>query len=730
MKQLGNEVLIWRQLRHPNVHEFLGITNELFEPSYCIVSPWMANGDVMSYCRERNSSLDVKVAMMQEFCEGLRYLHEHNPPIVHSDIKGVNILVSDDGHCRIGDFGLSTTEDDSPEGRVSESTSQAAMRGSLPWLAPELMNPSGVESPNRTTRDIYALGCTMYEILAGSPPFSDRKMDPQIIIAVLGGVRPMRPAGCPDHLWTTIEQCWTEDSGSRLVASQVVALLPKLTLPSLSSPSAIDAGEVKYMGPGEVPEGNQLEHADQKFHPHVRDSLFQGTYSLSPISIPRSQDEGISPVYSSRKRDIDEVDSPIESEIPAKQRRLPSPPVVVPSSADRHSKRWFTLSSVTCTPYPTGIQVDSQKAMADASSCARCRSLEVLCQWTSGTSLCQLCSEGGHDCIVPGRNWNPTPVVQQGTLTGLNNDADAHQSAPVRPTLPPISATLDHIPTSTSLAKRRRSPSPPSVSVHHRYQRLPSPHIPPLEQQATSRKFAGTAPSKSGGPVGSAGHHPNVPGPPRASDKASNYQWHASTSDVNLFGKYLSVLPPPGHTISENQPGHDVEKDSEPLGGMPLAEMHSVDKPYSSSGISRPPLASSSVSSGPGPRPHTLTRKRARASLPPPILGPSLGHPSPIRGSQNGTSSSTHAPRNFGVTTPQSAGASSSAFIRPPKPPPPKGTLTGLSLGHKRVALSFRGDSPPDPVWDHISVRDVWKSFRLRVGTSELAGVLPSSYRV
>ncbi|KAK1227356.1 Homeobox protein tos8 [Marasmius sp. AFHP31] len=235
MKQLGNEILIWRQLRHPNIHEFLGVTSELFEPSYCTVSPWMANGDVMSYCRECNSSLDVKVVMIRELCDGLQYLHEYNPPIVHSDIKGMNILVSDDGRCRISDFGLSTIENDSPEGHVSDSTSQAAMRGSIPWLAPELMNPGGVESPNRTTRDIYALGCTMYEILAGTPPFTGM-IDPQIIIMVLRCGRPSRPAGCPDELWTTIENCWTEDSGSRPVASQVASLLVKVTFPTTPKP--------------------------------------------------------------------------------------------------------------------------------------------------------------------------------------------------------------------------------------------------------------------------------------------------------------------------------------------------------------------------------------------------------------------------------------------------------------------------------------------------------------
>ncbi|KAJ8080990.1 Homeobox protein tos8 [Marasmius tenuissimus] len=256
MKQLGNEVLIWRQLRHSNIHQFLGVASELFQPSYCIISPWMANGNLMSYCRDHNSSFDTKVAMIREMCEGLRYLHEHNPPIVHSDIKGMNILVSDDGYCRISDFGLCTIEDDSPAGRVSESTSQAAMRGSVPWLAPELMNLDCIEAPNRTTRDIYALGCTMYELLSGTPPFSDQKADPRIILSVLKGIRPVQPTECPDWLWTVIEKCWREEPSLRLTASEVAAYIAKTASSSFSSAMNVQEAEQLHSGTEKMQDGS------------------------------------------------------------------------------------------------------------------------------------------------------------------------------------------------------------------------------------------------------------------------------------------------------------------------------------------------------------------------------------------------------------------------------------------------------------------------------------------
>lgn len=57
LRELSKEVLLWRQLHHPNILPFLGVNTELFTPSFCIVSPWMSNGDIMAYAR--NSSLDL-----------------------------------------------------------------------------------------------------------------------------------------------------------------------------------------------------------------------------------------------------------------------------------------------------------------------------------------------------------------------------------------------------------------------------------------------------------------------------------------------------------------------------------------------------------------------------------------------------------------------------------------------------------------------------------------------
>ncbi|KAK0485349.1 kinase-like domain-containing protein, partial [Armillaria luteobubalina] len=174
----------WRQLHHPNVLPFLGVNKTLFAPRYCLISPWMDNGNIMSYLQvhpdhNRHTSL-VQVA------EGMRYLHNLNPPIVHADIRGANILVMDDLHCCLADFGLSLF--------AESQTLNCSSKGSIRWLAPEYMNPDLFDGSYFTARDIYAYGCTIVEIFTGKSPFSDIKHDVIVMCKVITGNRPSKPS--------------------------------------------------------------------------------------------------------------------------------------------------------------------------------------------------------------------------------------------------------------------------------------------------------------------------------------------------------------------------------------------------------------------------------------------------------------------------------------------------------------------------------------------------------
>ncbi|KAF9027775.1 kinase-like domain-containing protein, partial [Rhodocollybia butyracea] len=195
-----NEALLWRQLRHPNVLPFFGVNTTLF--GFCLVSPWMSNGDII-----------------KEIANGLNYLHSLKPPVVHGDVRGANILMNDDGHCCLADFGLAIAS----KSTGLLTTTGHGTRGAIRWMAPELITihtGEGSKEPlsrDQHPRDVYAFACTVVEILSCNIPFSDKPTDIAVMFAIVNGVRPGRPDGvwCPDDIWSLVKLCWSQKPGDR-----------------------------------------------------------------------------------------------------------------------------------------------------------------------------------------------------------------------------------------------------------------------------------------------------------------------------------------------------------------------------------------------------------------------------------------------------------------------------------------------------------------------------------
>ncbi|KAE9406194.1 kinase-like protein, partial [Gymnopus androsaceus JB14] len=155
---------------------------------------------------------------------GLRYLHTRRPPVVHGDLKGANILISDSGKCCLADFGLASITST----LQSLSSSTGSPRGSVRWMAPELLDYEVDTRPSKPT-DMYAFGCTIFEascfqlqnsdlpaIITGAPPFSNLKSDVEVSLAVLRETRPPRPAdGFSNGLWTAVMNLWMHSAQDR-----------------------------------------------------------------------------------------------------------------------------------------------------------------------------------------------------------------------------------------------------------------------------------------------------------------------------------------------------------------------------------------------------------------------------------------------------------------------------------------------------------------------------------
>jgi len=105
---------------------------------------------------------EVEVAtMMEMILKGLILMHGEN--LIHRDIKGANILISEEGYAKLGDFGVGAV--------LSEEKYRISKKGSPYWMSPQVA--SSIKYDFKT--DIWSLGITCVELLEGEPPFSDLK---------------------------------------------------------------------------------------------------------------------------------------------------------------------------------------------------------------------------------------------------------------------------------------------------------------------------------------------------------------------------------------------------------------------------------------------------------------------------------------------------------------------------------------------------------------------------
>jgi len=123
--------------------------------------------------REGQLSFDDALKIAKEVGHALANAHEHG--VIHRDIKPENILLTG-GIARVADFGIARARTEAGE---YESTTDANMAiGTPEYMSPE--QASGSDTIDART-DIYSLGCVLYEMLAGEPPFTGRTL--QAIVA-------------------------------------------------------------------------------------------------------------------------------------------------------------------------------------------------------------------------------------------------------------------------------------------------------------------------------------------------------------------------------------------------------------------------------------------------------------------------------------------------------------------------------------------------------------------
>jgi eukaryotic-like serine/threonine-protein kinase len=159
------EIRLLAKLQHPNILPLIDSGHA--EAMLYYVMPYVKGESLRERIhRERQLPLDTAIAIAREAADALAYAHEQG--IIHRDIKPENILLSA-GHPMIADFGVARAIDLAGVRQLTRTG--VGTPGTPAYMSPEQLLADG---PIDQRTDIYSLGCVLYEMVTGKPPFPGR----------------------------------------------------------------------------------------------------------------------------------------------------------------------------------------------------------------------------------------------------------------------------------------------------------------------------------------------------------------------------------------------------------------------------------------------------------------------------------------------------------------------------------------------------------------------------
>jgi WD40 repeat protein len=190
------EIKTTANLQHPNI---LALYDSGEADSFLFyVMPYIEGESLRDRIdREKQLPVDEAVQIAQEIASALDYAHRHD--VIHRDIKPENILLHD-GRAMVADFGIALAVTSAGNTRMTET---GMSLGTPHYMSPEqAMGERELDARS----DVYALGCVLYEMLTGEPPFTGTTAQAIVARVVTESPRPLVPQRhtIPPHVEATV----------------------------------------------------------------------------------------------------------------------------------------------------------------------------------------------------------------------------------------------------------------------------------------------------------------------------------------------------------------------------------------------------------------------------------------------------------------------------------------------------------------------------------------------
>ncbi|KAK7583839.1 hypothetical protein V9T40_004802 [Parthenolecanium corni] len=161
-EKMTQEITIHRSVRHKQIVGFHGFFED--DDFVYVILELCHRRSLMELHRRRKALTEPETRYyMKQILDGVLYLHENG--IIHRDLKLGNLFLNDDIEVKIGDFGLAA--------RIEyEGQRKKTLCGTPNYIAPEILQKKG----HSFEVDVWSIGCIMYTLLAGRPPFETNSL--------------------------------------------------------------------------------------------------------------------------------------------------------------------------------------------------------------------------------------------------------------------------------------------------------------------------------------------------------------------------------------------------------------------------------------------------------------------------------------------------------------------------------------------------------------------------
>lgn len=204
------EAQIMRRLRHPTLTLFMGVSLE--HPHLCIVTELVARGSLFDIIHDEHAALTWArcLGIAADVARGMTYLHAHSPPILHRDLKSLNILIDENWRGKVADFGMTRFQED---GTMTQC-------GSPLWMSPEMVR----NDPYDEKSDVYSFAICLWEMYTRKIPYRDLGLNPShlVVKVVKEHLRPPIPKQCPRAFRQLMERCWNPVAEKRPTFPQIL----------------------------------------------------------------------------------------------------------------------------------------------------------------------------------------------------------------------------------------------------------------------------------------------------------------------------------------------------------------------------------------------------------------------------------------------------------------------------------------------------------------------------